>query len=139
MSSATESRADRFARELADLKISDPAAGHARLWQRLGAALMIAGIVLGVAAYLISHRTNSSFTQGDAITIAVGGVTLAVTGSALFLRYSLTGFLRFGMARQSFEMNLLAEKVFAGGLLSAGDGALDASSATVASSGSADS
>jgi hypothetical protein len=95
---------------------------------------MAAGIVLGVVAYLISHRTNSSFTQGDAITIAVGGATLAVTGSALFLRYSLTGFLRFWMARQSFEMNLLAEKVFAGGLLSAGDGALDASNATVASS-----
>ena len=139
MSSATESRADRFARELADLKISDPAAGHPRVWQRLGAALMVLGVVLGVTAYLISHRTNSSFTQGDAITIAVGGVTLAVVGSALFLRYSLTGFLRFWMARQSFEMNLLAEKVFAGGLLSASDGALDDSNGTVASSGRADS
>jgi len=29
------------------------------------------------------------------------------------------------MARQSFEMNLLAERVFAGGLLAPSDGALD--------------
>lgn len=136
MSSATESRAgesraDRFARELADLKISDPAAGHPRRWQRIGAVLMAGGIVLGVSAYLISHRTNSALTQGDAITIGLGGVTLAVVGSALFLRYSLTGFLRFWLARQSFEMNLLAEKVFAGGLLPASDGAHEKSNGTV--------
>jgi len=107
-----ESRADRFARELKDLKIADPSSGRPRLWQRLGAALMVLGIVLGVCGYLVSHRTTSSLTQGDAVTIALGGVTLAVVGSAIFLRYSLTGFLRFWMARQSFELNILAERVF---------------------------
>jgi hypothetical protein len=111
-SRAAESRADRFARELSDLKISDPSAGHPRLWQRLGAVLMVLGPVLGVTAYLISHRTSSSLTQGDAITIGLGGVTLSVVGAAIFLRYSLTGFLRFWMARQSFELNVLAERVF---------------------------
>ena len=110
---AAESRAERFARELRDLKISDPSSGHPRLWQRLGAALMVLGIVVGVAAYLLSHRTSSSLTQGDAVTIGLGGVTLAVIGSAIFLRYSLTGFLRFWMARQSFEMNILAERFMA--------------------------
>jgi hypothetical protein len=110
---AAESRADRFARELRDLKIADPSAGHPRLWQRTGAVLMLLGIALGACAYLISHRTASSLTQGDAITIGLGGVTLAVTGSAIFLRYSLTGFLRFWMARQSFELNILAERVYA--------------------------
>ena len=111
---AAESRAERFARELRDLKISDPSSGHPRLWQRLGAALMVLGIVVGVAAYLLSHRTSSSLTQGDAVTIGLGGVTLAVVGSAIFLRYSLTGFLRFWMARQSFEMNILAERFMSG-------------------------
>lgn len=122
---SAESRADRFARELADLKISDPAAGHPRLWQRLGAVLMVAGIVVGVAAYLISHRTSQSLVQGDAITIALGGVTLSVVGAAIFLRYSLTGFLRFWMARQSFELNVLAERAFSGSLLAKSDGMLD--------------
>ena len=124
-SRAAESRADRFARELADLKISDPAAGHPRLWQRLGAVLMVAGIVLGVAAYLVSHRTTSSLTQGDAITIGLGGVTLSVVGGVIFLRYSLTGFLRFWMARQSFELNVLAERAFSAPLLAKSDGRLD--------------
>jgi len=129
---SAESRADRFARELADLKISDPAAGHPRLWQRLGAAAMAAGIVLAASAYLVSHRTTSSLTQGDAITIGLGGLTLGVVGAAVFLRYSLTGFLRFWMARQSFELNMLAERVFSGSLLAKSDGRLDSGGGSVA-------
>jgi hypothetical protein len=125
----SESRADRFARELADLKISDPAAGRPRLWQRLGAVLMLLGIVLGVAAYLISAHTADSLTASTAISVALGGVTLAVVGAAVFLRYSLTGFLRFWMARQSFELNMLAERVFAGSLLGPADGAMGSSGA----------
>ena len=132
---STESRADRFARELADLKISDPAKGHPRLWQNLGALLMAAGVVLGVVGYLISQRTADSLTASTAITIALGGVTLAVTGSAIFLRYSLTGFLRFWLARQSFELNMLAERGLAGGLLRPADGALDKSGANSVTAG----
>ena len=124
---SAESRADRFARELADLKIADPSAGHPRLWQRAGAALMVLGIVLGVASYLISQRTGSSLTASTAITISLGGVTLALIGGAIFLRYSLTGFLRFWMARQSFELNMLAERAFSGTLLTKSDGRLDSS------------
>ncbi|MGD0699344.1 MAG: hypothetical protein ABSA02_05600 [Trebonia sp.] len=126
---SAESRADRFARELADLKIPDPAAGHPRGWQRLGGVLMVAGIVLAVSAYFISHRTTSSLTQGDAVTIGLGGVTLSVVGSAIFLRYSLTGFLRFWLARQSFELNMLAERTLSGGLLGPSEPALDSSGA----------
>jgi hypothetical protein len=110
----TESRADRFARELADLKISDPAKGHPRLWQNAGALLMVAGIALGVVGYLVSQRTGDTLTASTAINIALGGLILAVTGSAIFLRYSLTGFLRFWLARQSFELTTIAERGLAG-------------------------
>ena len=109
---STETRADRFVRELAELKIADPAAGRPRLWLRLGATLMVLGPVLGVSAFLISHRTSSPLVQGDAITIGLGAVTVSVVGAALFLRYSLTGFLRFWMARQSYDLTHLADRVF---------------------------
>jgi hypothetical protein len=124
---SAESRADRFARELADLKIPDPASGHPRGWQRLGGVLMVLGIVLGVASYLISQRTGDALTASTAITISLGGVTLSVVGGAIFLRYSLTGFLRFWMARQSFELNMLAQRTLAAGLLGPSDGTLDSS------------
>jgi hypothetical protein len=106
-----ETRADRFVRELAELRIPDPAAGRPRFWQRLGAVLMVLGPVLGVTAYLVSHRTTSALVQGDAVTIGLGAVTVTIAGSALFLRYSLTGFLRFWMARQSHELALLADRL----------------------------
>jgi hypothetical protein len=119
----TESRADRFARELADLKISDPAKGHPRLWQNAGVALMIAGIALGVTGYLVSQRTGDQLTASTAINMAIGGLIRAGTGSAVFLRYSLTGFLRFWLARQSFELHALAERGLAEGLVNRSGGA----------------
>jgi hypothetical protein len=119
---SSETRADRFVRELAVLKIADPAAGRPRLWQRLGAALMVIGLALAVTAYLVSHHTSQSLVQGDAITIGLAGVTTGVTGSALFLRYSLTGFLRFWMARQSYDLTVLGERLLAGRMLAEGAG-----------------
>lgn len=111
---STETRADRFVRELAELKIADPAAGHPRFWQRAGAVLMVIGLGLGVTAFLISHRTSQSLVQGDAITIGLGGVTTSVIGAAIFLRYSLTGFLRFWLARQSYDVSQLGDRLLAG-------------------------
>ena len=72
---------------------------------------MVAGLALGVTAYLVSHRTSSPLVQGDAVTIGLGAVTASVTGGALFVRYSLTGFLRFWMARQSYELTVLADRL----------------------------
>jgi hypothetical protein len=108
---STETRADRFVRELAELKVPDPAAGRPRLWLRLGAVLMVLGLVLAVAAYVISHSTSDPLVQRDAITLGLGGVTGGVVGSALFVRYSLTGFLRFWMARQSYDLTVLADRL----------------------------
>jgi uncharacterized membrane protein len=108
-----ESRSDRFARELAALKVSDPAKGRPRMWQNVGAGLMVLGVALAVIAYFVSQRTGDLLDADTAINIALLGITLAVVGSAVFLRYSLTGFLRFWLARQSYELSMLAERGFA--------------------------
>jgi len=107
------SRADRFVRELADLKIPDPAAARTGLWLRLGAALMVVGLVLAVAAYFVSHNTQNPLDQRDALALGLGGIAGTVVGAALFLRYSLTGFLRFWMARQSYDLAVLADRLCA--------------------------
>ncbi|WP_174183685.1 hypothetical protein [Nocardia barduliensis] len=107
----TESRAERFVRELQELKIPDPAAGRSGLWLRTGATLMVAGLVVAVLAYFMSHGTTDALAQRDAITLALGGVAATVVGSALFLRYSLTNFLRFWLARQSYDLDELGNRV----------------------------
>jgi hypothetical protein len=108
----TETRADRFVRELAELKIPDPASQRAGLWLRVGVALMVIGLVLGASAYFMSHNTSDPLVQRDAITLGLAGVASAVVGSTLFLRFSLTGFLRFWMARQSFDLAQLGDRLF---------------------------
>ncbi|MER5430050.1 hypothetical protein [Streptomyces sp. NPDC002588] len=110
---APSPRAERFVRELAELRIPDPAASRAALWLRLGGALMLAGLVLGGLAFPLAHATDSALGQGDALALGLGGVTAAVVGGALFLRYSLTGFLRFWLARQSFDLDRLGERLTA--------------------------
>ncbi|MEU6200341.1 hypothetical protein [Streptomyces sp. NPDC047061] len=105
------SRADRFVRELAELKIPDPAAARAGLWLRLGGLLMTAGLVLGALAFPLAHATDNALAQGDALALGLGGITAAVVGAALFLRYSLTGFLRFWLVRQSYDLDRLGERL----------------------------
>jgi hypothetical protein len=113
MTARPDARAQRFVRELAELKIPDPAATRTTLWLRLGGLLMAAGLVLGALAFPLAHATDNSLAQGDALAIGLGGVTAAVVGAALFLRYSLTGFLRFWLARQSFDLDRLGERLTA--------------------------
>jgi hypothetical protein len=105
-------RADVFARDLAALKIPDPAASRSQLWLRTGEALMVLGLLLEVTAYLLSHGTSDSLVQGDAITLALGGVAACVVGSGLYLRHSLVGFLRFWLARQSYDLAQLGDRPF---------------------------
>jgi len=113
---APEPRAERFVRELAELKIPDPATARAALWLRLGGALMAAGLVLGAVAFPLAHGTDNALAQGDALAIGIGGVGAAVVGAALFLRYSLTGFLRFWLARQSYDLDRLGDRLTAASL-----------------------
>ncbi|MGP2441182.1 hypothetical protein [Streptomyces sp. JW3] len=112
-SPAPEPRAERFLRELDELKIPDPAAARAALWLRLGAVLMAVGLVLGALSFPLAHGTGNSLAQGDALALGLGGITAAVVGAALFLRYSLTGFLRFWLARRAYDLELLGERLTA--------------------------
>lgn len=68
-------------------------------WVLLGALLMVAGVVTGVVAYVKSSTTDNPLVQNDAQVLAVIGLTAALVGGIVFLRYSLTEFLRFWLAR----------------------------------------
>jgi hypothetical protein len=59
----------------------------------------------------MSHGTTNPLAQRDAITLALGGVAAAVVGAALFLRYSLAGFLRFWLARLIYEQKAQTDRL----------------------------
>jgi hypothetical protein len=105
MTASDTARLERFKTEIAEMRLkeSDPAK-EANL-VRLGALLMVLGVVVGVVAYFLSHGTTNPLGQRDAIVVALIGVSISVTGAAVFLRYGLTQFLRFWLARMIFEQS----------------------------------
>lgn len=98
-----EDRIDRFKAEMMEIGVRDPVAARELALLRLGVALLVIGPIWVVVTYFISHSTRNPLQQRDAMIGAIFGLTLAVAGMALFIRYSLGRFLRFWLARFSFE------------------------------------
>ena len=96
-------RAEVFREQIAEMKIPAPSAGRDRTLARVGFLLGLVGIALGIIGYFMSHATNNALTQNDAVTIGLIGVTCAIVGSAVFLRYSLSQFLRLWLIRLIHE------------------------------------
>jgi hypothetical protein len=110
-------RVQRFKAEVAEMRLADPRASRDRFWGFVGAAMMLVGILLGVLGYFTSSGAAAAYNsegpaeQRDAIVIALIGLTVAVTGAALFLRYSLAQFLRFWLARLIYEQHAQTDRL----------------------------
>ena len=104
-------RVEQFKSEIADMKLPDPASARDKLLLRASAVLMVVGVVMAVAAYALSHGTSNPLQQRDAIVVAIGGLAVAVVGSALFVRYSMAQFLRFWLARLSWEQQAQTDRL----------------------------
>jgi hypothetical protein len=106
-------RLERFKQEIADMGLRDPATSRDRTLLRLGAAGLMLGPAIAIAADFMSHGTTNPLSQRDAIIVALIGVSITVAGGALFVRYSMATFLRFWLARLSFEQQAQTDRVVA--------------------------
>jgi hypothetical protein len=97
------SRAAAFRDQIAEMKIPAPNAGRDKALARLGGVLAAVGIALGVIGYFMSHGTDNTLSQNDAQVLALVGLSCAVVGSAVFVRYSLANFLRLWLVRLIHE------------------------------------
>jgi hypothetical protein len=68
-------------------------------WRTFGVVLLVAGVAIAVAGYWISATTSDALRQRDGLALGPIGITVTIAGAAVFLRYSLSGFLRFWLAR----------------------------------------
>lgn len=110
-SQETHARVEDFKREISDMKLRDPATGRDRLLLRVGIASMAVGIGLAIVAYLVSHNTTDALLQNDMLITSVIGLAVTVMGAALFLRFSTAQFLRFWLARLSYEQQHQTDRV----------------------------
>lgn len=104
-------RVEQFKTEIADMKLPDQASSRDRLLLRCGGILMVVGVVLAPVAYSLSHGTTNALQQRDALVLALAGLVAAVVGGALFVRYSMAQFLRFWLARLSWEQQAQTDRV----------------------------
>src|SRR3954466_7350474 len=100
---ATNERVERFKAEAAELNLKAGNTGREAQFQALGALLMLVGAIGAFIAYL--GATGAAPTGDVMEMVGLGGafLTMAVVGSALFLRYSLAKFMRFWLLRQLYE------------------------------------
>lgn len=106
-----QDRIERFRAEVAELGVRGGVAGRERVLLRLGVALMAVGVIWVIVSYFVSHSTRSPLEQRDMFVSAVLGLTIAVIGGVVFLRYSVGRFLRFWLARLSFDQERHADAV----------------------------
>jgi hypothetical protein len=104
-------RIEQLKADLADLRITDPSSARDLLATRLGLAGLALGVVLPIVAYAMSHGTTNPLAQRDAIIIGLLGVSCAVAGGALFLKGSLSGFLRFWLVRDLHERRAQTDRI----------------------------
>jgi hypothetical protein len=103
-------RGERFARDMADLRIADPSPGRHDLWLRVGLVLMLAGLALCAFAYFRAQDASEALVQRDAIALGLFGVAATIAGGVVWLRYSMTKVLRFWLARVSFDLQAAADR-----------------------------
>jgi hypothetical protein len=110
-------RIEQFKADIAELKITDPSSSRDQLATRLGIAAMAVGVALGIYAYTLSYGAeadNPGPQQRDAIVLALIGVTVAVSGAALYLKGALAGFLRFWLVRDLHERRAQTDRLLGG-------------------------
>jgi uncharacterized membrane protein len=103
MTATTNERVERFKTEAAELNLKAGNANRDTMFQTVGFLAMVAGIVVAFLAFSASQGLSDQRDVQTQTTLAIAGLTLAVAGGFVFLRYSLGKFLRLWLLRQMYE------------------------------------
>ena len=104
-------RVDQFKADMADMKLKTGGASKDGPLQILGVVLMVVGIALGIGAYQSSTGQSDPRDVQSLIILGLAGVSISVTGAALYLRCALAKFLRFWLLRQIMENRIQLDEV----------------------------
>jgi hypothetical protein len=109
-----EDRINAFSAEIAELNTGAAKADRERWGFVLSVVLLLGGVVAAVAG---GFQASGADTEGDQLAfIATGGLiglALIMVGVALFVRYSLSRFLRFWLVRLVHEHRSETDRLIA--------------------------
>jgi hypothetical protein len=103
---ATELSSERLAQfqdEVAKLKVTGGGANPERLGAQWGIGLTIVGFVVAIVAYWSALDSKNTNTQLRSQIIAIIGIGLALVGIVIWVRNSITRYLRYWIIRLVYE------------------------------------
>jgi hypothetical protein len=107
----TSERMEHFKADVADMKLKTGTADRDSLYQGIGVVLMVAGVVIALITYSASLNQDDLrdvVSSGMLVTVMVG---LALLGAAIFVRYSMSKFLRLWLLRQLYEHQANTDRI----------------------------
>jgi uncharacterized membrane protein YidH (DUF202 family) len=104
-------RLQQFQSEVDQLKVTGGKANPERTWVIIGALLMIAGIVVTLLSYLLTHSSTIQAEWADYNVLSNFGLALTVVGAVLFLVMSLQRYLRYWLIRLIYEQREQADRI----------------------------
>ena len=113
----SSSRLAQFEEEVGKLKVTGGGANPERLGSQWGIGLTILGFVIAVVAWfgaLDAKGDNAAVSALRSETFAFIGVGLAVVGIVIWLRNSLTRYLRYWIIRLVYEQREQTERLIEG-------------------------
>jgi hypothetical protein len=102
----TEMSSERLAQfqdEVGKLKVSGGGANPERLGAQWGIGLTIVGFIVAIVAYWSALDNPNTNTQLRSQIIALIGVGVAIVGIVIWLRNSITRYLRYWLIRLVYE------------------------------------
>jgi hypothetical protein len=107
----SSSRLAQFEAEVAKLKVTGGGANPERLGSRWGIGLTIVGFVVAVIAWFSAKDSSDVNTILRSQIFAFIGVGIAVVGIAIWIRNSLTRYLRYWIIRLVYEQREQTEQL----------------------------
>lgn len=97
-------RIEQFKREIQEMRIHAPEDASDRWWLIAGLALPVLGlVVIGLGWWGASGTAYPAEQLPYVLSGGILGMALVVVGAALFVRYSLSRYLRFWLIRMVYE------------------------------------
>jgi hypothetical protein len=104
-------RLAQFEDEVAKLKVTGGGANPERLGAQWGIGLTIVGFVVAIVAYWSALDSKDTNTQLRSQIIAVIAVGVALVGIIIWLRNSLTRYMRYWLIRLVFEQREQTDQI----------------------------
>jgi hypothetical protein len=105
-------RVDQFKSEIARLEVKVPEDKGERTWLLAGIALLVVGGIVIFGGYWGASGTAKVNEQLPyLLSGGLLGLGLMVAGAALFVRYSMSRFLRFWLIRDIYEQRAQTDRI----------------------------